>query len=151
MANSRKTVDRFAAALRTGDWEGIAEVLHPDYIGTFPQSGEIIRGRDNYVAVYANFPTDLPSGEIVETIGGAEQGVHVSSPMPFGMPIVTITGGGDTFTVRGTARYPNGDEYHVVTILELAAGQIIRETAYWAAPFEAPEWRSAWVEIAETY
>ena len=31
-------------------------------------------------------------------------------------------------------------------IFEFRDGRIARETAYWAEPFEAPEWRAEWVQ-----
>lgn len=34
--------------------------------------------------------------------------------------------------------------------LEFRDGRIARETAYWAEPFEAPEWRAEWVHRLDT-
>jgi hypothetical protein len=31
-------------------------------------------------------------------------------------------------------------------LVQVRDGKIYRETAYFAAPFEAPEWRAPWVE-----
>ncbi len=42
--------------------------------------------------------------------------------------------------------YPNGDVFNVAVIVKLREGMIAEETTYFAAPFEAPEWRSQWVE-----
>jgi hypothetical protein len=33
-----------------------------------------------------------------------------------------------------------------VFIFEMRDGKIAMETAYWAEPFPAPDWRAAWVE-----
>jgi hypothetical protein len=35
---------------------------------------------------------------------------------------------------------------HGIHLLELKDGKVIRETDYFAPPFEAPEWRAKWVE-----
>jgi len=37
-----------------------------------------------------------------------------------------------------------------VAVLELKDGKVWRDTRYFAEPFEAPEWRSQWVERMET-
>jgi hypothetical protein len=44
--------------------------------------------------------------------------------------------------VAGRIRYPNGEEWHLVQLVELRDGLIWRLTSYFAAPFEAPEWRA---------
>jgi hypothetical protein len=31
-------------------------------------------------------------------------------------------------------------------VLELRDGKVVKETDYYAQPFEAPEWRARWVE-----
>ncbi len=41
-----------------------------------------------------------------------------------------------------------GPQYETVFIFEFRDGRIARETAYWSEAFEAPEWRSQWVEKA---
>lgn len=38
---------------------------------------------------------------------------------------------------------------HGVAVLELKDGKIWRDTRYFAELFEAPEWRSQWVERME--
>ncbi len=43
-------------------------------------------------------------------------------------------------------RYPDDRDYLCVSLLELRAGRIHRETVYWAEPFEAPAWRADLVE-----
>lgn len=35
---------------------------------------------------------------------------------------------------------------HGVTLMEFEDGMLARQTDYFAEPFEAPEWRSKWVE-----
>jgi len=40
----------------------------------------------------------------------------------------------------------DGRIYHVVMIVEFRDGKIVRETRYYADPFDAPEWRAQWVE-----
>ena len=42
--------------------------------------------------------------------------------------------------------YPDGSSYHVIDLIELRDGLVWRETVYWAAPFEAADWRAPWVQ-----
>ena len=89
-----------------------------------PQSGERIRGRENLKAMQDAYP---------------------------GPPTITIrrfVGSGDVWVVEGRSDY-GGRIYYVTNIIEFHEGKIIRETRYYADPFEAPSWRSQWVEPME--
>jgi hypothetical protein len=55
-------------------------------------------------------------------------------------------GSGDFWWSEWRLTYPDGAVYLVVDLLELRDGLVHRETCYWAAPFEAPDWRAPWVE-----
>jgi hypothetical protein len=92
-----------------------------DYVMEMPQSNERISGRDKM-------------REFQETY-----------PNPPSIKLRRIVGEGDLFVVEGLSDY--GTEVsHVSDIVEFKNGKIWRETRYYAAPFEAPEWRAQWVE-----
>jgi hypothetical protein len=55
-------------------------------------------------------------------------------------------GAGDTFTALTKARYPDGSKYHVISIIEVRDERIAKVTTFFAAEFEAPDWRAEWVE-----
>jgi hypothetical protein len=59
-----------------------------------------------------------------------------------------VVGSGDVWVVEGHSDY-GGHIYHVANILEFREGKIMRETRYYADPFEAPAWRAQWVEPIE--
>jgi hypothetical protein len=40
----------------------------------------------------------------------------------------------------------DGSRYLGVCIFELRDGKVLRETDYYAQPFQAPEWRAQWAE-----
>jgi hypothetical protein len=42
-----------------------------------------------------------------------------------------------------------GTIFHVTNIVEFVDGRIVRETRYYAEPFEAPAWRAEWVERSD--
>ena len=57
---------------------------------------------------------------------------------------------GSAWVAEATIDYGDGTPVSMVSIVETnAEGQIIKETDYFANPFEAPEWRRKWVEQME--
>src|SRR6266516_552357 len=69
-----------------------------------------------------------------------------------GPPTITmrrVVGNGDVWVVEGRSDY-GGRIYHVANILEFREGKSMRETRYYADPFEAPAWRAQWVEPIES-
>jgi len=42
----------------------------------------------------------------------------------------------------------DGDQFHVILLHQYRNGLVVRETSYYAAPFQAPAWRARWVEPA---
>ena len=137
---------RYSKAIFGGDWETLGQLRHDEYVCRWPQSGEVVRGHDKWVEITERYPQ---SGGDFETVSGGEPLTltQVKTPLPFGPPIYAMTGGGDSFTLQGQIRYPDGTLYHIVSICEIENGQVIRECTYFAEPFEPPDWRSDLVEI----
>lgn len=122
-------------------FEVLEGLQHADFVREFPQSGEIIRGPANFRAAHERYPGGDPENRVERLVGTEDK--WVLSPA---FTLVRLVGGGDTFTAESRARYPDGSEYHVVTILELREGKVYRARTYFAPPFEAPSWRAPWVE-----
>ena len=109
-------------ALSAGDWDTAGSLLHDDYVQEWPQSGERIVGRSDTLEIDRNFPGGLPKMTFRRTIGDDELAV-----------------------IETELRYADGSLYHGVAIIEVRDGKVFRETDYFGEPFQAPEWRSAWV------
>lgn len=103
------------------DFAGAGELLHDDYVCEWPQSQERIRGRENFVALNANYPGRWRAA-VKRVIG---QGDQVASEVILTWEAQSIV---------------------VVSFYEIRAGQIYREIDYWPEPYAAPEWRAHWVE-----
>ncbi len=88
---------------------------------SYPQSREVIRGQDNRQAVY-----------------------HAMPGLPTIKPYRT-TASGDIVVVEADLDYGE-EQFQTVFIFVCRDGKIATETAYWAKPFAAAQWRSAWVE-----
>ena len=58
MSDSAATVRRFWEATEARDWEGLAELLSPDFVYRCEQTRERVRGRDAFLRFYAEFPGD---------------------------------------------------------------------------------------------
>ena len=51
----------------------------------------------------------------------------------------------------GTRRQPAMPTRNTVSIMEFRNGKVVHETQYFADPFEAPAWRSQWVQQIASY
>ena len=109
------------------------DVRHPeDYVLEMPQSGERIRGRERMRRFQESYSTLSPS-----------------DPMRR-IRLRRVLVKDDLWVVEGVADYDDGRKaLNVVLVLELRDGKMWRDRWYFAEPFEAPEWRSRWVERME--
>jgi hypothetical protein len=118
-----QVAEKLWKALQAGDWETAGNYLHDDFLQEWPQSGERIIGRDNAIAIEQSFPGGLPTMRFRRTLAG-----------------------GDLAVLEVELTYADGSRYLGVCIIELRDGKVLRETDYYAQPFQAPEWRAQWVE-----
>ena len=144
--SAREVYDRLVAAMNTQDWDALRALHHPDFVQEYPQSGERIRGVENFIATLKNYPGGLDAGtnEPLAVMGPPEGWV-----MTPGFTVLKVTGGSDVYTIIIRVSYPDGSTWFVINFSRLKDGLIWRETAYFAPVFDAPEWRRQWVEIDE--
>jgi hypothetical protein len=147
---NRQVVERYAQAMAEDDWESQVALLHPEYVARYPQSGEVIRGPEAWRAVAEHYPGHdvAPLTITAAAIQGADD-QFVTTPSWPAWTVVHLAGSDDQFTVAGQIRYPNGETWHAIAMLTLKDGKVWRETDYFAAPFEAPDWRRSFVEIED--
>jgi hypothetical protein len=140
---TRETVERYISLLFSKQMDAdLSPYLHPDFVEDWPQSRERIRGAKNQLAIRMKYPDPgLMEGGTRKVVGSEDRWVMTPT-----FSLLKVVGTGDVYTATGWARYPNGDQYHLVTILELRDGTIAHQTTFFAAPFEAAEWRREWVE-----
>lgn len=121
--NSKQVLENFWEAMKTNDFYAVAELLHNDYILEWPQSGERIRGRENFAALNTHYPAHgtwrfainqiVVEGDLVVTDVMVTDGLRTDRAITFS-------------TVQG--------------------GKILKQVEFWPEPFEAPAWRAQWVE-----
>jgi ketosteroid isomerase-like protein len=122
---NRRVVERLIECINDRRVEVMDELFHEDAVMDWPQSGEKVIGGDHRRAIYRAFP---------------------------GLPTITprrMLAAGDLVVAEASLDY-GGPAFKTVFIFELRDGRITRETAYWAEPFDPPQWRSQWVELGDT-
>jgi hypothetical protein len=136
-----EVVHRYIAAYAADDRATLGQLKHPDWVVDYPQSGERIRGHVNMTAIMDHYPGGAPEIERTRVMGSEDR--YVMTPS---FTFERVVGSGDLWWGDGLAHYPDGSRWHIVILVELRDGKVWRETDYFAAPFEAPAWRSPWVE-----
>lgn len=119
--SNEAVIQRLIQCINDHKTEVMDELFHDDAIMDWPQSNERIVGAENRRATYGSFPQ---------------------------LPTITprrMVSDGDLVVAEAHMDY-GGPSYEAVFIFEFRGGKIAKETAYWSEPFEAPVWRSKWVE-----
>jgi hypothetical protein len=108
----------------------LGEMAAEQIVQEWPQSGERIRGRENVLAVNAQYE--------------AATGTHPT------LKLRRLIAPGTAWVAEATIDYGDGVPVSLVSIIETdASGRIEKETDYFASPFDAPEWRRPWAERME--
>ena len=117
----RAALDRHWAASDVNDFEAEHEIYCEDALLEYPQSGERIRGRHNI------------------------QASRTAQPNSKRFQIRRIIGTGDLWVTEFILTY-DGRPSYTVSVMEFQDGKVIRETQYFADPFEPGPSRTQWVE-----
>jgi len=118
----REALNLHWQASADGDAKAEHDIYEDDAICDYPQSGERIFGRSNLQALRSHHPGK-----------------------PSGFNIKRILGCGNLWITEYTITY-QGRSAHTVSIMEFRNAKVVHETQYFADPFEAPAWRSQWVQ-----
>jgi hypothetical protein len=119
----REDLNKHWQASAAGDANVEHEIYDDHSICDYPQSGERILGRSNLQALRSHHPGK-----------------------PSGFNVKRILGKGDLWVTEYIITYSQGKPAYTVSIMEFRNGKVVHETQYFADPFEAPAWRSQWVE-----
>jgi ketosteroid isomerase-like protein len=118
----RNALNAHWQASAAGDLEAEHDIYDDDVVCDYPQSGERILGRRNLQALRAHHP-DKPSG----------------------FDVRRIQGDGDLWVTEYTITY-NERAAFTISVMEFRDGKVVHETQYFAEAFDAPDWRSRWVQ-----
>jgi hypothetical protein len=117
----RAALDRHWAASDANDFETEHSIYRQDAVLEYPQSGERIRGRANIQLTRSRQPSKKR------------------------FTVRRILGAGELWVTEFILTY-DGKPSYTVSIMEFRDDQVVRETQYFADPFEAAAWRARWVE-----
>src|ERR1700733_5542177 len=119
--NIRSALDKHWTASNANDFDTEHSIYHEDAVLEYPQSGERIRGRRNI------------------------QITRTKQPSKKRFVVRRIIGRGDLWVTEYILTY-DGKPTYTASIMEFRGNQVVRETQYFADPFEAAAWRAPWVE-----
>jgi ketosteroid isomerase-like protein len=118
----REALNAHWHASAAGDLDAEHDIYDDDVICDYPQSGERIVGRINLQALRGHHPAK-----------------------PSGFDVRRIQGEGNLWITEYSIVY-TGQAAYTVSIMEFRNGKVVHETQYFSEPFEAPAWRSQWVQ-----
>lgn len=122
----KEIVKAYWKAMESNDFAKAAEWLSEDYECLWPQTSELVRGREDFIAVNKNYPA---AGLWTFTL---------NSILTEGNRVVTdVTISDGSMTTRA------------ITFHTVKDGLIIKQVEYWPDDYEAPEWRAQWVTIVK--
>ncbi len=117
----RSAIEQHWTASDAGDFEAEHRIYADHAVLEYPQSGERIRSRQSILAA------------------------RQAQPDRKRFIVRRIAGSGGLWISELVLSYDERP-FHVVSIMELANGQVVRETQYFGAPFEPGASRAQWVE-----
>ncbi|EGR3366118.1 TPA: nuclear transport factor 2 family protein [Vibrio parahaemolyticus] len=124
--NSKEVVLAFWNAMKTNDFAKASEWLSPGFEGFWPQSGELIVGRDNFTAINSYYPANGTWEFVVRSI------------VCDGETVVTDV------SITDSVQKARAITFHTVE-----NGLIRKQKEFWPDPMEAQEWRSKWVAVVQ--
>ena len=116
-------IQRFWDTMQTNDFRAAGDLLHDDFVLEWPQSGETVRGRDNFAAINEHYPA------------AGRWRFEIHRILCDGDQVVTdVSVTDDVITGRA------------ITFSTVCDGRILHQTEFWPDPFEPAPWRAQWVE-----
>lgn len=124
--HAEDVVRSFWTAMETNDFFAAAEWLAEDYTLTWPQSGEVMRGRQAFGRVNTDYPA------------AGRWRFNLRRLVVAGDEVVTEVGVTDGDMIAT-----------VLTFHSVRDGKIVEHREFWPDPMPAPAWRAAWVTVDE--
>ena len=143
---TRETIARYVRAVHDQDLDTLSAMQHADFVEDWPQSRERIRGRTNFRGILEHYPGGLEGVDADVTmdrvVGGEDRWMVAPT-----FAMIRVSGNDDVHTAIVKLRYPNGEEWFMVALIELKDGLVYRATSFFAPTYDSPEWRHEFVEL----
>ena len=142
---TRDVIARYVQAVHDQDLDTIGALQHPDFVEDWPQSRERIRGRANFRNLMEHYPGGLEGADadasMDRVVGGEDRWMVAPT-----FTMVRVSGADDIHTAIVKLRYPGGEEWFMVALIEVKDELVYRATTFFAPTYPSPEWRREWVE-----
>ena len=137
---------RITKAMNERNYDEYETLLTEDYVGEYPQSGEVIHGPKNARAIIEQYPGSFSKDAVDVTSAriAASDARWVRTPT---FTFVRAEGSGNVGVSAWKSRYPDGSAWWVINFYELRDGRLARSTTFFAPTFEAPDWRKPFVDL----
>ncbi len=145
MIDHRALFERVADVMNRRDWDAFGTLFTEDYVEEYPQSGEVIRGPANAIAVRQNYPGGVVGGGVdtLDAIVPTAAPKYALSPR---LTLIRIEGTPDVATAVFKSRYPDGSTWWLTSIYELRGDRIAKATILFSPTLQAPQWRAPYRE-----
>ena len=120
-----EVVQKFWSLMQTNDFKSVGQVLSDDFVLEWPQSGERIRGRENYMAMNEEYPTHGQWRFTINRIIGDDVQAVTDVSVTDGVQVA-----------------------RAISFFSIADGKIQKMVEFWPDPFPAEENRKHLVEVA---
>lgn len=121
--DSKQLIEAFWKRMESNDFYAVADLLHDEFTLEWQQSGELIRGRENFAKINTAYPAN------------GKWRFNINSIVAEGDIVVT-----DVSVTDGVVKD------RVITFSTIRDEKILKQVEFWPEPFAAPEWRAQWVE-----
>jgi ketosteroid isomerase-like protein len=110
--------------IQARDWSGLRQLLDEELVVEWPVSNELIVGRDNYVAVNAEYPEG------------------------WSIDVLRIVAGADTVVSEVEVPHETLGVFRAVSFWTVRHGLVAHAREYWTQPGadQSPAWRAAYVQ-----
>lgn len=133
--DARELFTRYVDAVNRKDLVALEKMLHPDFVGDTPQSGERVRGFAALKAQLEAWPGGLLSDSVDPNHARIVEDTERWAISP-GFTVVPMAQP-DRYTTVALATYPDG-RWWVITDVQLRDGLVYRTESYFAPELPAP-------------
>ena len=123
MSDAEVLVREFWRLMQTNDFAAVGAVLSDDFVVEWPQSAELIRGRERFAGLNQEYPA---SGRWIFTLN------HLVA--------------GDGEVVTDVSVTDGVQAARAISFFTIKEGQISKLREFWPEPYAAPANRAHWVE-----
>jgi hypothetical protein len=135
--NPRDLFTRIVNAMDALDIDEIRKLVHPDFVGDMPQSGERVHGVDQILEQLQNYPRGGTEPAPWETSSATVLGDEERWAISPGYTVVPLSAP-NKYTIVQRAQYPDGSWWRVVILAELKDDRLYRAEFFFAPEMPAP-------------